>query len=506
VDRGEARLPLAIRGTSVTVSRAASLTGIPLAAGTLHAALPADAADGYELRLAPGEVVAGSVVDETGRPLPGAHLSVVRPRQADDPFADMHRDEEGSGASGADGTFEIRGLDAIAYDFVVDVPEDFEPPAGLAVRGGQKDVRVTAVRGMRPVVVVLDGNERPIAGAEVTVTAGSSFFDPDSLTAETGADGRATLPALARDKKYKLDAHAPWGSDFQAFSAQWTAAAETVVHLARLSSIRGRVVDPDGEPARGIDVWWRSSGSKPGRRSWDDVRTDASGQFVIDGLEPGDFDLVAGDYGVKSGRGNGGWGWEIVDQPTEAAASASAVRTAAGATDVALRLAATDLVRVRLVGLPGPITVDEMPALGPTGNGGGRPAIATKDPAVVLFTGLASGRDYELWARFPRLGVIGHATVRGGTDGSVALEAGTPLQGRFAVADGATVRDLSVTYSIGDWRIEATATADGSFVIPCLPRVEGDVTAWMYGAGANWMGTIRGTPGTRVDSTLTRDR
>ncbi len=499
---GEVRLPRAVRGTTVTISGATTLNGIPLDAGTLAAPIPAGASDGHEVRLPPGVALRGTISHEDGTPLPSARVSVHPLRDRDDPFAEARLPAAAEGMTAADGTFEMRGLGPVEYELLVEVPDDCEPLRDVRVHGGRTDVRVTLRRGLQPVIVVLGPGDRPLAGAHVTVEAGAFGFGAQEISATTGADGRAVLPVLPRESEYRLRVGAAEPELSSHFSA-WTPVPEEVVRLERLRSVAGTVVDAAGEPIADVDVWCREPDGESPFFGWAHAVSDASGAFRFDRLGGDEVEIVAGNYASSVHFSHGPLS---LDDDELAASVASRARV--GTEDLRLALASAHLLRVRLVGLAARVDAPEhLPFLRRTARGSTLRSVRTRDPATFLFSGLAPDRTYELWGRMPRHGLLAHATgLRAGPDVEVALEPGIDLAGRFVPPDGASVTGLTVRWSAGALEARVTAAADGTFTIPCLPRVEGTLEAWSYEAGASFHGSAPATPGTPVEAKLVREQ
>jgi carboxypeptidase family protein/PDZ domain-containing protein len=173
---------------------------------------------------------------------------------------------------------------------------------------------------------VVDPAGRPVAGAEVRVLA-------------TGTADGAAMPLARRftsDAGGAFEFAAPDGSELEARHPSFGPGRARVDLAARLArrvtialappgagpadalSIRGRVEDPDGQPAAGalVVAWSRRTDRDSAPRQ---ATVDASGAFVVEGLPPGPWRVVASRDGL---------------------APAVAQQVAAGASDVALRLRA----------------------------------------------------------------------------------------------------------------------------------------------------------------------
>lgn len=231
--------------------------------------------------------VSGRVVDPAGKPLRDVRIwpaSVDEETHAKGPRA----------VTGADGRFEIpeRILDPeVELSLCLDgyVPE--------RVRPAWFDGTVVLRPAARITGKVTDPAGRPLAGARVQERFQllqrkpvNAPFDPcrkDGGVAVSGPDGRYTLEGL-EPGSYILSIHAPgW---LRATTAPVTAppagtAEAPAVALAEGAVVQGRVLDPQGKPAAGIQVF--EFGGSVYEQGPAKTVTDAEGRFRLEGVLPG---------------------------------------------------------------------------------------------------------------------------------------------------------------------------------------------------------------------------
>src|SRR5690606_35351250 len=185
-----------------------TLSGLPDGVVTVHAAAsthargrPVSAAPGSEaivLRLSEGRAVRGVVRDGVENlPIAGARVHLASgPARLEEP--------EKSDVTAADGSFEIRGVDASSsarLELVATHPD--YPPARRGLDPGPRDLDgfdVILAHPARISGIVIDEKREPVRGAHVhaDVLGASRRFHEDDLPAggdraRTGADGRLAV-------------------------------------------------------------------------------------------------------------------------------------------------------------------------------------------------------------------------------------------------------------------------------------------------------------------------
>src|SRR5262245_44966422 len=260
--------------------------------------IESDRAPAGAQRITHGFQVAGEVVDGEGRALPGAEVLVSALYPAWESSAVAAR-------TAAAGRFHLDAVDE--RQTIVARAPGRAPSIGVwihALQGAEVPLRIvldrpgTSVRGR-----VSDESGRPVGEALVWVgPAGRArmFLDPDEgrrpppATTRTDARGEFRLehvPAGAQPFSVQAAGFAPWRSEIEVVEG------ENVqdVRLAPGASVHGRVLDPSGAALAGVVIEGPRAESNPFRAQ---TRTDARGEFTLDGLGPGRAVLVASDDGL----------------------------------------------------------------------------------------------------------------------------------------------------------------------------------------------------------------
>lgn len=270
---------------------------------------------GLVVVVAPRILLAGAVVDATGKPIAGAQVH-IRPERAFlqelGLITDQSFEVRTATQTGDDGRFEIQDAPGMPHAGVEVVAAGFEPARTTAPRSSTHSMKFVLERGERPVIrgEVVDARDRPVPGAWLAAgmkaaradADGRFVFEPgESVEVEHGA---AEELALVVVKEGFLPAHIPKPA------TGWP--AELVVRLEGAPlSIRGRVADSEDRPIEGVEVWTLGEqrfAMLPGkdsnvehahtiesllRGSSAHAVTDAQGAFEIGGLMPKDYRLAA---------------------------------------------------------------------------------------------------------------------------------------------------------------------------------------------------------------------
>ncbi|MEO8843566.1 MAG: carboxypeptidase-like regulatory domain-containing protein, partial [Kofleriaceae bacterium] len=241
--------------------------------------------EGLQIVMKVGGRLAGKVVDPKHQPIA---FATVRVAGKGSEMTGVPRRQTTTDKNGA---FELRGLSRAKLDVraETDTAGSKILSFDLTALAENKDVElVLDVTGTISGIVV-DDKAQPVA--EVQVASTPDVFggaNEDSLaltgfsTATTDGDGKFTMHGLP-DGPYKLHASR---HDTQRFNLEGTAAktGDTNVKLvlATPGSIKGSLAKSDGKPPilASVRVGWR-----PGTPATD-------GQFLVDELEPGDYDLT----------------------------------------------------------------------------------------------------------------------------------------------------------------------------------------------------------------------
>ncbi|MEM9803199.1 MAG: sigma-70 family RNA polymerase sigma factor [Planctomycetota bacterium] len=263
------------------------------------------------LVVAPRRPLGGIVVDAEGRRLPDATLMVDIPSDFHARFEsglETSRVVRWSATTDAEGRFDLPDAPGLERGFLVTVCPGFArdirdvPPApddSLEIVLGAQREESRLLEGR---VVDLDG--LPVEGANVAIEFSNGTTDADGrfALALNGPGERGVLMAL---KKGSLPARLERRTASDLDPDAWPDPLVLVLGGEPLS-IRGRVVDADGEPVEGARVWTpdlthfgaveapefgpRTTVAADvetllrSRERGDDVRTDEDGAFVLDGL------------------------------------------------------------------------------------------------------------------------------------------------------------------------------------------------------------------------------
>lgn len=283
-------------------------------------------AETRDVPLAPAAALSGRVVAEDGRPIAGAFVQVTGGSQH--AFAVFMRSLEGLGAvrTAADGSFTVKRL-APGGNQRVDVRhEDFESRTvgGLTLNpGGVHQGLVVALRsGFTLAGFVKDEEERPIPGAEVTLSSTMNFrsgrgglsmqmIGPGTqVQRETDAAGRFEFRGL-KAGDFTVSARRSGFARATLDPAKVGEARQEPVQLVLRpgATLSGLVRDRAGSGAPGWFVSARPEGQGgpafgPGATRSEEP-TGSDGAFVLEGLSRGEtYDLqVMGPNGLGPRRG-----------------------------------------------------------------------------------------------------------------------------------------------------------------------------------------------------------
>lgn len=521
---------------------------LPAAAGTngVSAAAPGFFPDEGEmtdgrtatLRLEPKLTAAGTVVDEAGRPVPGAEITakvIFNPSLVNRPG--LYR-SGGLARSGASGRFRLPSLaPGVAYETRVRksgfAPAKLELPAREAGQAAQ-DLRIVLRAGRTAFGLVLDGRRRPVAGARVTLQGAlptemkarlrSARNPPEKFEGDTGEAGRfevASLPAGTYDVTVRAPGAAPLTvPGFALPEGSGRTDLGTFV-LSPGATVRGLVTSSSGQPVEGAEVRAKAaeSGALPRLPSSSlaepepaDAVTGPDGTFLLADRAPGEMlDLAVSHplYGMETVPG--------VAVPTE-----SPVR-------VVLKPVARVSGRVTDPdGKPVADAVVVLSELRPTSFGGGQSALfpagtprrtATDDKGAFEIERVAPG-PIEIGAMAPRRqrASVEGLEVKAGQDLAnveIVLSPAGTVEGRVLSTDGRPVPNAQVTVAAsgsGPGPVfsgpRATADGDGRYRLDGIapgPRTL-EATAEGYRRGVRDVEVTAGAPadGRSVDFELER--
>lgn len=413
-----------------------------------------------EVRLAPESPLRGEVVDEEGRPIPGASIQAGFLRERGDTPMRAYR-------VGPDGT--VRAVTDRAGCFVV---------GGLAA--GPRVVRATAPgflpetrssEGEAVRLVLLRprwiggilreaGTGRPVPGLEVTASPKDGSGGRPGGRGASGADGRFRIEGLGPGLHSVSVATGPSWLPVPA-SEREAGVDPLLVDLERGYSIAGRVLDEEGRPVASARV----SAGAAGKRPSEHATTAADGSFRLGPLREGRYRVAAFPQEWRRGQDRSG-----APVPTEV------LDVGAGREDLALRLSRGVDLRGRIVdetGRAGDLALSV--ALLPQGPGKPPEDEVRRTKAAAdgtfLFAGVDPGRAWDLVLQGGRAGVGGvlRGVAPGGEAVTLVLDEGVALRGRVLDEGGAPVAGMEVIAVALDARgvedgIRSTARSKAPFI------------------------------------------
>jgi len=196
----------------------------------------------------------------------------------------------GDGVADADGAYTIRGLSSGTYNVIVDAPPEWTAVAreGVTVEAGQQvgDVNLEAIEGVvvRGTVTWEDTGD-PIADAGIGAYGPAHPFTSAWVQrAETDEDGRYQMRLPPGRNRVYVMGTPEGGRDREPseYRKEIAAGDEPVFDfsITRAPGLVLRVVNPDGTPAPGVDVYW-SAGDEMPAMALEPRRTDARGEVAV---------------------------------------------------------------------------------------------------------------------------------------------------------------------------------------------------------------------------------
>jgi len=258
---------------------------------------------GYDVYVAEGGIIRGKVVDaETGKAYPSAELRAYA-RDSDDTAPDR-RDI----ITASDGTYEIKGLGNATYEVYLREVEGYtsndrwEQRKRVSVQMGEEyagiDFRLNRGLAISGLVVGPEGD-----GIEGARTTGRTMRGNTYSDTHTEAGGAFTLTGFKPGQEIHLNARSSGLAlgEVEPIVMEDRDVRGVVVPMIGEATIAGTVVDSGGAPlveagiyARPGNDWMRSSHAE----------SEAGGEFILDGLSPGTYNIYAtrethGSYGGK---------------------------------------------------------------------------------------------------------------------------------------------------------------------------------------------------------------
>ncbi len=250
-----------------------------------------------DLAVVTGAAVHGTVRDAVGRPLAEVTVSMSR----DGPLAGV-----GFGRwqteSAADGTFAFRALYAGDYRLSTASPRHLPASQSVALAAGEtrRDLVLALSEGSSIAGVVVDDTGAPIADASVGAFRQRALGESGEITSlsadesvRTDANGRFSLGGL-EDAPVTVRASAAAHAASSASGVR-PGTANVTLTLARLATVRGRLVDRAGSPIEGssISAEPAADGASGLRLLRSSARTDAAGSFELTDVAAGSVIITA---------------------------------------------------------------------------------------------------------------------------------------------------------------------------------------------------------------------
>lgn len=251
--------------------------------------------------------IAGQVVDAQGAPVGGASITfetrLERGRYSSNDLA-QYMSVAASAESDSGGKFT---LDVVPGNVLLIAEDDGAfGRASLPTVAPAASIPATIVLDASVSVAgtVVDAERLPVSEARVNVTVIDAVLGTrTSRDVTSGADGTFAIDRLSPGAA-TIEARAERGSSSLLLRqlASGEAATGIVLTIEPPVSVAGRVIDGDGSPLAGVTVWahrLRARASPP------TATTDDDGEFLIEGLGPGVYDVQAHKKGVGNAWAKG---------------------------------------------------------------------------------------------------------------------------------------------------------------------------------------------------------
>ena len=281
-----------------------------------------------ELTMEPGIQAMGLVVDEADQPLAGAtvelHPSPPDPSRTGRYYFQQTPDVP-SGTSSENGEFLVADVARGTYRIEVNRPgfaravvpgveltddQVFEVATESENSTGSGEIRREADLGVIVLVpgvalegVVVDAENRPIAGAKLLATPRTDVvvFRPRSQSERnqktTDSEGRFRFVDLTPEERMDLDVSHDDHAGIRLAGVQPPTEEPLRIELKRTAVVRGRVVDESFAPVADVTVQtnFESTGAYHYSSSPAHDQTDARGVFELQQVSPGSLVLVVGE-------------------------------------------------------------------------------------------------------------------------------------------------------------------------------------------------------------------
>ncbi|MEL6906862.1 MAG: carboxypeptidase-like regulatory domain-containing protein, partial [Planctomycetota bacterium] len=245
----------------------------------------------------------GKVVDEKGRPIVGAEVTLTLFGSQNILFAEVDRSKDVKSETGDDGVYRFAGVPVRDGWSVIADHIDYskgELPSVIVLEGSETeapDLVLFAGSTVRGRVTDTGGN--PVPGARIMLSENrfAPILDEDDgstkYEVETGDDGTYAIVNVAPMQNYSLSVNADGYGSIQVTPLAVVANEDTVQELVLevAAMLGGSVVSALGEPIENASVEaWAVDRTK--RSSHTKVMTDDVGGFMFTNIPTGEFMLV----------------------------------------------------------------------------------------------------------------------------------------------------------------------------------------------------------------------
>jgi protocatechuate 3,4-dioxygenase beta subunit len=439
--------------------------------GFAPASQPADASSGTPVRfeLGRGATAVGRVVDEAGQPVTGAEVILAPTPLPSVPDAGLGRLQA---VSDGEGRFRVPHVNAGSFGLQVK-KDGFAPavPGEVTIPGKTAETdlgTITITPGAVIEGIVVDSRGKPVEGADVDPESFDGMLFIRSVT--TGPDGRFRFADLPRGGRFNLWIDHSGFIQLQVPGVEAPAPKPLRIELVEARSLKGQVVDPEGQPVAGAQVALTEGtggllvGGGFAEGSWgsSQATTDADGRFVLDRLPPRTIRIEARATGFRN-RSLAG-----IQIPAEGEA-----------TPVEIQLERGPYLEGRVLDGQGrPVPRALVRAEGKVQDSGRFSFGGTRadDEGHYEISGLEPG-PHTITAQSVEGGSAARASVEirvGPNRLDLSLPDGLEVSGRVVDARGLPVAGASVSL-LGlppstSWGLQAISSADGSFLIRDVPE------------------------------------
>ncbi len=253
----------------------------------------------------------GTVTDPEGAPVAGAEIRLSWPSEYPELPASFSDDEAVEAVlSNNRGEFEFATVAPGQYGVSISHPEYVHldgKPANVPQGAGYFDLGVFVLTpGAEIHGVVSDPDQGPLEGVEISARQRSQILSGQTRTATTDARGRFRLGGLLTTVLADLTATADGYAPAAVESVRPATGEPVLIELARGASLSGRVFNPDGSAAAGVQVGLSVPYTEFRRRAvfgehvFHSARADNDGRFRFDRLVPARWSLEAVDRTARA--------------------------------------------------------------------------------------------------------------------------------------------------------------------------------------------------------------